>query len=122
MNSRKQRKFFKDNILIYYTAIFKYALGMTKHKESAEDIAQYTLEKAWKSLEQLREKEKAKSWVFSIAHNEINKYFRELGKQNMEEPLEIDRKEYIDNSINPEYLCIEKIKNKEELLILAKAM
>jgi len=53
----------------YQTKIFQYSYMMCGHREDAEEVAQETLLKVFQSLDQLREPERLKSWVFTIARN-----------------------------------------------------
>jgi RNA polymerase sigma-70 factor (ECF subfamily) len=49
--------------------IYHYSWLMCGHREDAEEVAQETLLKVFESVEQLREPDKVKSWVFRIAKN-----------------------------------------------------
>ena len=54
----------------YFRArIFHYSWLMCGHREDAEEVAQETLMKVFESVDQLREPEKVKPWVFRIAKN-----------------------------------------------------
>ncbi len=53
----------------YYTKLFRYSYTMCAHREDAEEVAQDTLLRVFESLNQLREPDHLKSWVFRIARN-----------------------------------------------------
>jgi RNA polymerase sigma-70 factor (ECF subfamily) len=53
----------------YRTKLFQYTYLMCGHREDAEEVAQETLLKVFEKLDQLREPERMKSWVFRIARN-----------------------------------------------------
>jgi len=53
----------------YRRKIFQYSFLMCGHHEDAEEVAQETLLKVFEKLEQLREPEAIKAWVFRIARN-----------------------------------------------------
>lgn len=53
----------------YRSKIFQYSYMMCGHREDAEEVAQETLLKVFQSLDQLREPERLKAWVFTIARN-----------------------------------------------------
>lgn len=53
----------------YRTKLFQYSFMMCGHREDAEEVAQETLLKVFQSLDQLREPERLKAWVFTIARN-----------------------------------------------------
>jgi RNA polymerase sigma-70 factor (ECF subfamily) len=53
----------------YRTRLFQYSYLMCGQREDAEEVAQETLLKVFENLNQLREPEHLKSWVFRIAKN-----------------------------------------------------
>ncbi len=53
----------------YRTKLFQYSFMMCGQREDAEEVAQETLLKVFQSLDQLREPERLKAWVFTIARN-----------------------------------------------------
>jgi RNA polymerase sigma-70 factor (ECF subfamily) len=53
----------------YYSKLFRYSYSVCGHRQDAEEIAQETLLKVFESLDQLREPERLKAWVFRIAKN-----------------------------------------------------
>lgn len=53
----------------FQTKVFQYSYLMCGHREDAEEVAQETLFKVFESIEQLREPERVKPWVFRIARN-----------------------------------------------------
>lgn len=54
---------------VYRAKLFQYSYLMCGHREDAEEVAQETLLKVFESLDQLREPERLRSWVFRIAKN-----------------------------------------------------
>lgn len=59
-----------ENLCItYYDDIFKYSLSLCRDTNLAQDITQETFLKALKSLHQLKDASKLKTWLFSIARN-----------------------------------------------------
>ncbi len=53
----------------YRSKLFQYSYLMGGQREDAEEVAQETLLKVFQSLDQLREPERLKAWVFAIARN-----------------------------------------------------
>jgi len=76
MEKHLKQKFYEDSILPYYNGIYYYALRLLKNKEIAEDVAQSTFEKAWASLDSLKDPCKARSWLFTIARNNVYSKFQ----------------------------------------------
>jgi len=61
----------------YYPKIFGYALRRTANLEAAQDITSETFFKALRKLWQFRWRNTSfSSWLYKIATNEINQYFR----------------------------------------------
>jgi RNA polymerase sigma-70 factor (ECF subfamily) len=53
----------------HYASLYRYAYRLTGSEADAEDLTQDTFCKAQMSLKQLREPDRAKSWLFSILRN-----------------------------------------------------
>ena len=53
----------------HYPGLYRYAYRLTGSSADAEDLTQETFCKAQMSLKQLREPDRAKSWLFSILRN-----------------------------------------------------
>ena len=60
---------FEHFVDLYYGKVFRYSYSMCGQREDAEEVAQETLMKVFESLDQLREPERLKPWVFRIAKN-----------------------------------------------------
>jgi RNA polymerase sigma-70 factor (ECF subfamily) len=53
----------------YYGKLFRYSFTVCGHRQDAEEVAQEALMKVFESLDQLRDPERLKPWVFRIAKN-----------------------------------------------------
>jgi len=53
----------------YYALVYRYAYRLTGSQTDAEDVTQQAFLMAQDRWEQLRDEEKAKSWLFTIARN-----------------------------------------------------
>jgi RNA polymerase sigma-70 factor (ECF subfamily) len=60
---------FERFVDVYRAKLFQYSYLMCGHREDAEEVAQETLLKVFESLDQLREPERLRAWVFRIAKN-----------------------------------------------------
>ncbi len=60
---------FERFVEVYHGKLFRYTFTMCGHREDAEEVAQETLLKVFESLNQLRDPERLKPWVFRIAKN-----------------------------------------------------
>src|SRR5208283_4988188 len=54
----------------FHARLSQYSFLMCGHREDAEEVAQETLLKVFESIDQLRDPNRLKSWVFRIAKNE----------------------------------------------------
>lgn len=68
-------------ILLYQNDVKKYAISMVKNLDDADDIVQATLLKVCTSIHTIREDEKFKSWIMTIANNVIIDFFKSNKKQ-----------------------------------------
>ena len=71
------KKFYIEHIVVLEKEIYNFVVGKVDDRSVAEDLTQNTMEKAWKNLSQLRDRDKARSWLFSIAANEVKLYYRD---------------------------------------------
>ena len=55
--------------VFYYRDVYHFALYYTNSKQEAEDITQETFFKVMKQLDHLKDKDKVKTWIISIARN-----------------------------------------------------
>lgn len=67
---------FTEIVRMYQQPLYWYIRRVVLIHEDSEDILQETLLKAYRHLWTLRSDNALKSWLFKIATNEINRYFR----------------------------------------------
>lgn len=67
--------------LSYYDDIFRYSLSLCRDRDLAQDITQDTFLKALKSLHQLKDASKLKTWLFTISRNQFISKLRQAIKQ-----------------------------------------
>lgn len=60
---------FERFVELFRTKLFQYSLLVCGHHEDAEEVAQDALFKVFEKLDQLREPERIRPWVFRIARN-----------------------------------------------------
>lgn len=60
---------FERFVEAFRSKVFQYSLMVCGHHEDAEEVAQDTLFKVFEKLDQLREPERIRPWVFRIARN-----------------------------------------------------
>lgn len=72
-NLRKRR--FDELVGVYHQDMYRYAAWLSRDRSIAEDVVQEALLRAWKSLDALREAERAKQWLLTIVRRENARYF-----------------------------------------------
>ena len=80
MNKMNAKEFFIKNIIVNEKDFNKYIISKVYKKDIAEDILQEAYSRAWKRLDTLKDKTKAKSWMNGIIRNCIYEYWRKAVK------------------------------------------
>jgi RNA polymerase sigma-70 factor (ECF subfamily) len=119
----KDRDAFGSLFDLYYDKVLNYTFRRVLNTEYAKDITSNTFLKALKNLDQFEWRNGPFSfsgWIFKIATNEVNQYFRKQNryKLTIDDP---DFKELGDNNKIAEEIE-KKIDNDKHLLILNKAI
>lgn len=112
---------FSQLVTLHSPALRLFLRRFCKSPEICEDIAQETFLKAWKNIKQMRGDAGFKTWLYSIAINEMKQHHRKNNKYN----FEVSNSEYFESySINEtldEKLDIEKLlahlSNDEAIII-----
>ncbi len=50
--------------------LYRYAMGLCRNPEVAQDLVQETFLRAWRSQQTLRDVQSARAWLYTILHNE----------------------------------------------------
>jgi len=66
----------------------RFIMRHTKDSELAADITQEVFLKVYSNMNQLREPEKLKSWIYQVAKNSITDHYRKLSTRKV--PIELD--------------------------------
>lgn len=121
----KKHKEFEALIEPHYDRLYFYILGEVRDKELAEDLLQSTMESAWKSLDQLRNRESAYAWCIAIARNKINRFYRmqntsKRSNKGYTELKTIDNLEALQDDILSEIIAKENWETVESALSQVK--
>ncbi|WP_373899473.1 RNA polymerase sigma factor [Haloimpatiens sp. FM7315] len=99
-NNIKDLKRFEDEISLIYKELYRFVYSMIKNKTITEDCIQNTLLIAYKNYENLRAKDKFKSWIFTIARREgikiLNKNYKEFPEKDDMLQLVINKENNLD--------------------------
>ncbi len=85
---KRKRKYFEKQALSHLDFLYFFALKLTGHREDAEDLVQETYHKAYSHLDQLRDLEKWKPWVYSILVNTWKNWKTKKGREFVPDNLE----------------------------------
>ena len=81
LTKRRKLKLFEKKVHEIYKDLYRFIYSILKNKELTEDVLHDTLIKAYEKFDTLRDIDKFKPWMMSIAKNKsisiINKYKRE---------------------------------------------
>ncbi len=106
----------KEHLLPHVDLIFRCACRLTRKSHDAEDLTQETFYFAIKNFPQLKDREKAKNWLFSIMKN---LFLKDLEKKKKRIDIEFDS---VSNTISgvanieEEHLKIEVARNLRVVL------
>ena len=83
MNNEDRTTFFMNNIYCFRLDVKKIIFSVVKDDDFADDLTQTVLEKAWKGLDKLENREEPLPWVKGIVRNEIRAYLRQKKKNQV---------------------------------------
>ncbi|MBI3721467.1 MAG: RNA polymerase sigma factor, partial [Fimbriimonas ginsengisoli] len=79
-------RFFRE----YYPRVYRYLCWLTRHPETAADLAQETFIRAWRFLDQFDGRGPLRVWLHRIAHREFLRYLRSRhAESSLEEAPEV---------------------------------
>lgn len=68
MDERRRR--FEHMVEAHSGDIYRYAYLLCRHRPTAEELVQETFLRAWRSFDKLRDRRKARSWLFTVVRRE----------------------------------------------------
>ena len=74
-------RFYMTVIVPMYEQLYSYILASVSDHFTAQDLTQDVFETAYKKLYQLKDRDKAKSWIWAIAANKVRAWYKEKKKQ-----------------------------------------
>jgi len=97
------KKQFEEALTKVYTPLYKYIYSILNNKHGCDDVMMITVEIALKNIKKLKEKEKFKSWIFTIGKRNAFKY---IEKYRREVSIEANQPDIIDNTMDIEGVVI----------------
>lgn len=68
-DSDGRQEAFQREVLPHLDSVYRFALRLAGHADSAEDLVQETFLRAWRAFDQYERGTRAKSWLFTICRN-----------------------------------------------------
>jgi len=88
-HTAQQKARFNQLVTQWSTDLYRFSYWLSQDKGLAEELVQETFLRAWKAIDQLKEIDKAKSWLFTILRREhARKFERKVIPINPEHELE----------------------------------
>jgi RNA polymerase sigma-70 factor (ECF subfamily) len=116
---------FSEIFKLYYKPVFGYILRRTGNFDDTADIAANTFFKAFTHIGNFSYKGiSIKIWLYRIATNEVNQFFRQRQKQNsLFDSVDFDDKEQFRNYLHQDKEELEAELNKhQQFLVVLKAL
>lgn len=105
-------------------SVFGLAVGMTRNREDAADMAQEAFIRAYTKLEQYNPDYSFKSWVLRICANQTKNLFRKRTRRRKAEEDHLKEEEVLQSSVNPDFhqldAALAKLPTKLELPLRLK--
>ena len=67
-------EFYREQVIPLYSDLYRFLRAFVGDPEAAKDIAQITMERAWRKIHQLKKRDRVKSWLFQIGRNVSSTY------------------------------------------------
>ncbi|AEE96039.1 RNA polymerase sigma factor [Mahella australiensis] len=99
-------KLFNELMPLIYRELYSFIYAIVRNKAMADDIMQNTMMKAYNKIDDLRDPDKFKAWVFSIAKREAISALRMHERETMTEMLD-DNTDYGYDFALPENIILD---------------
>jgi RNA polymerase sigma-70 factor (ECF subfamily) len=106
-------KNYNDCVTQYADNVFRFIVKNLKHEEDARDIVQTAFEKMWRNREQV-ENDKAKSYLFTVAYNQMIDHIRKNKRIVLNEEFKEEVKIGFQHSNNTKQVLMEALNRLNE--------
>jgi RNA polymerase sigma factor (sigma-70 family) len=106
-------KNYNDCVTQYADNVFRFIVKNLKHEEDARDIVQTAFEKMWRNREQV-ENDKAKSYLFTVAYNQMIDHIRKNKRIVLNEEFKEESKIGYQTSNNTKQVLMEALSRLNE--------
>lgn len=120
VRKESDEEFYREQVIPLYKGLYLFLRAYVDDAEAAKDIAQITMERAWKKIHQLKKRERVKSWLFQIARNVSSTYY--TSKQTMVICNDYDPESDMRKITDTETDVLQMILDKERMHLILKAL
>lgn len=121
-----RRARFEQEAMQYVCALLRTARRLCGNRESAEDLVQETMLRAWKAFDQYQEQTNCKAWLFTILMNLWNEHHRKPWVRHeaaVQDDFEPDQQAVASNSddrvfIHEVLACIDRLTEDQRAVLL----
>ncbi len=97
----------------YADNVYRFIVKNLRHEEDARDIVQTAFEKLWRNREQV-ESAKSKSYLFTVAYNQMIDHIRKVKRIQLKEEFEEDGRSQHQGSSNMKKILMEAVNRLNE--------
>ena len=97
----------------YADNVYRFIVKNLRHEEDARDIVQTAFEKLWRNREQV-ESAKSKSYLFTVAYNQMIDHIRKVKRIQLKEEFEEDGRAQHQGSSNMKKILMEAVNRLNE--------
>lgn len=106
-------KEYNECVNLYADNVFRFIVKNLRHEEDARDIVQTAFEKLWRNRETV-EHEKSKSYLFTVAYNQMIDHIRKVKRINLQENFDDDTRSNRQPSSNVKKTLMEALNRLNE--------
>ncbi len=106
-------KNYNDCVTQYADNVFRFIVKNLKHEEDARDIVQTAFEKMWRNREAV-ENDKAKSYLFTVAYNQMIDHIRKNKRIQLKEEFKEETKVGYQSNSNTKKVLLEALNRLSE--------
>lgn len=104
---------YNDCVTQYADNVFRFIVKNLKHEEDARDIVQTAFEKMWRNREAV-ENDKAKSYLFTVAYNQMIDHIRKNKRVQLKEEFKDETKVGYQSNSNTKKVLMEALNRLNE--------
>jgi RNA polymerase sigma-70 factor (ECF subfamily) len=102
-----RREAFGELVLRHQDSVFGLAVGMTRNREDAADMAQEAFIRAYSKLEQYNPNYSFKSWLLRICANQTKNLFRKRTRRRKAEENHLAEEAVLESETKPDFQTLE---------------